>query len=331
MSEKIKVTIPASIHHLLMKDADSFRIVKNDGTPNLNALINRLIIHFYEAFAADEEEVRKSIEEALFQVPERYKATAYEQVLRAIARRGKGELEDEESVAISFKPTKNSESIIVYIENVLLQNESLASFYRRMFIAYARKPKNEREKIIHRNVYDLLARGAKEGLHVCLSLDSGQVYPCASIYSIDPGKDELFNYVLLFNGKRNVTIRLAKIKTVSLLSSKSSIPDANAAMFARQVSCGAQYPIYSTDDEPIKVQLTDKGKRLFNRIYLYRPTPIAIDGDIYTFHCSANQLQFYFQRFGEEALILHPKKLGIFMMNYYYFALKKYRTIYGKR
>lgn len=86
--------------------------------------------------------------------------------------------------------------------------------------------------------------------------------------------------------------------------------------------------MYASDDEPIKVQLTEKGKKLFNKIYLYRPTPTSIDGDIYTFNCSANQLLYYFERFGDSALILSPKRLGIFMRNYYYFALKKYKSFY---
>ena len=86
--------------------------------------------------------------------------------------------------------------------------------------------------------------------------------------------------------------------------------------------------MYSTDCEPIQVQLSEKGKKLFQKIYLYRPTPVKIEGNIYTFQCSANQLLYYFERFGDSALILSPKKLGIFMRNYYYFALKKYRSVY---
>ena len=150
-----------------------------------------------------------------------------------------------------------------------------------------------------------------------------------SVYSVSPAKDELFNYVLAYDGKHNVTMRLASIKTVSPLSFSSAIPDENKILFERQIACAAQYPMYNTDDEPIKVQLTEKGKRLFEKIYLYRPTPVAIDGDVYTFNCSANQLLYYFERFGENALILSPKKLGIFMRNYYHYALKKYKTIYN--
>ena len=330
MSEKIKVTIPEVVYQMMLSDAESFRIVKGDGTPNLNAFINRLIVNFYEDFAAEEDALRRGVREALSGVPERYLQEAYDNILHTLAKREKETLFEGASVAISFKPTKQSERVVIYIENVLLQNESLASFYRRLFIAYAKQAKNAREKLIHKGVYEVLTRAIREGLSVCLALDGGQVYPTASIYSVDPGRDELFNFVLFYNGRRNTTVRLSKIKSASLLTSAAVIPEENAAMFARQTVCGAQYPIYSTDDEPIRVQLTNKGKALFQRIYLYRPTPISIEGDIYTFNCSANQLMFYLKRFGSEALILHPKKLGIDMMGYYYFALKKYRTLYGR-
>ena len=88
--------------------------------------------------------------------------------------------------------------------------------------------------------------------------------------------------------------------------------------------------MYSTDREPIKVRLTNKGKALFDKIYPYRPTPKSVDGDVYTFDCSANQALYYFERFGDSALILSPKKLGIFMRNYYFYAYKAYRDRYPR-
>lgn len=65
-----------------------------------------------------------------------------------------------------------------------------------------------------------------------------------------------------------------------------------------------------------EVTLCLNGKVLFEKIYLYRPTPVKIEGDIYTFECSANQVLYYFERFGDSALILSPKRLGISMRNY---------------
>lgn len=330
MNEKIKVTVPKATSELLYRDAADFGIVKPNKEANLNAFINLLVMNYYEAFAAREEELKEKLDQALFSVPEKYSRDALSSIIKIIAERERDEDESEKSVALSFKPTKASEGVFLYIENALVKNESLSSFFRRMFIGYSKKTKNEREKIIHKQCYELLCRAIKKGVKVCISLVNGHIYNDASVYSVASARDELYNYALLYSDKKNRTFRLAKIKTVSLLLSKSEIPEENARMFDRQIECGAQYQIYSTDDEPIRVQLTKKGVDLFERIYLYRPTPVSIEGDVYTFNCSANQALYYFERFGGEALILSPKKLGIFMRNYYFYALKKYRSIYSK-
>lgn len=86
--------------------------------------------------------------------------------------------------------------------------------------------------------------------------------------------------------------------------------------------------IYNRESTLQQSSTDRKREKLFNKIYLYRPTPIKIEGDIYTFNCSANQLLYYFERFGDSAAYPIAKKLGIFIRNYYYFALKKYRSIY---
>ena len=328
MTEKIKISVPDRIYEILRKDAKDFRVLKPSGEENLNAFINSLVVNFYEEFSADDERLRGSIKSALSAIPEKYAKEAFSEVMNAITNRDKKENLGK-SVALSFKPTKSSESVTIYIENVLLKNESISSFYRRLFIAYSKKLKNEREKIIHKQNYELLINAVKKELQVCISLDNGHVYNDVSVYAIESAKDELFNYVLCFSDKKNRTLRLAKIKTVSILTKNATIPEESQCMFNRQIACGAQYPIYSTDNEPIRVQLSAKGRELFDKIYLYRPIPMEIDGDVYIFNCSANQVLYYFERFGSEALILSPKKLGIFMRNYYYFALKKYRSIYG--
>lgn len=329
MTEKIKISVPEKIYDILRKDAKDFRVLKSSGKENSNAFINNLIMNFYEEFASDDERLRENIKSALLSIPENYAKKAFPEVMKAIAKREKEENLGK-SVSISFKPTKASESVTVYIENVLLKNEAISSFYRRLFITYAKKLKNERERIIHKQNYELLLDAVKKGQQVCISLDNGEVYNDVSVYAIEPSKDELFNYALLFSNKRNRTVRLAKIKTVSLLAKSVEIPEESKEMFARQIVAGAQYPIYPSDNEPIRVQLSAKGRELFEKIYLYRPMPVSIEGDVYTFDCSANQVLYYFERFGAEALILSPKRIGIFMRNYYYFALKKYRSIYGK-
>lgn len=328
MSEKIKISFGKDVLEVLKKDCEDFRFVKKDGTPNLNAFINTLIVNYYETFTANEEQLNDEIRDALSILPDHYKEKVHQNIVGLFAKRNYPVADKHNGTTFSFKPTKASEKAVTFIEHTASPCESLSSFYRRMFVAYTHFTKNEREKILHKENYELLQKAVKKGVRVCIVLQSGVVLNNVSIHSIAQAKDELFNYVLLYNGKSNVTLRLASVRAVSLLAAKSEIPEKNSALFDRQIACAAQYPMYSTDDEPIKVKLTEKGKKTFQKVYLYRPTPVSIDGDVYTFDCSANQLLYYFERFGDSALILSPKRLGIFMRDYYYFALKKYRSLY---
>ena len=200
-----------------------------------------------------------------------------------------------------------------------------------MFNAYAIKTKNEREKIIHKENYELLQESLKLGVQVLVKLTSNKVVNNLNVYAICSAKDELFNYVLGYNIPNNSTVRLAKIKSVTLLSTPISIPEENVALLDRQIACAPQYPMFKSDKNLIKVELTDTGVKLFEKIYLYRPTPISIVGNVYTFDCSATQALYYFERFGNNALIISPRKLGIDMRNYHYFALKKYNSFYKER
>lgn len=327
MYEKIKISAPKSLYDLLKKDCVDFKIVKADGSPNMNSFLNTLLRNYYEEFAGVEEKIREEVRSAVEIVPDRYRETVCLKTLK-ILNKSQTEIERKASVVFAFKPVKLSERAVLCIENLLLQNESMSSYYRRLFSGYAQKTKNVREKIIFKENYRLLTDAAKRGVKTCISLVNGNIEKDASVHSVSAAKDELFNYVLYFNGKQNVTVRLSSVRTVSLLAAKSYIPAQNRELFDRQVECAAQYPMYNTDREPIKVRLTAKGRSMFDKIYLYRPTPIDIDGDIYTFACSANQALYYFERFGDNALILSPKKLGIFMRSYYYFAYKKYKTLY---
>lgn len=330
MEEKIKISIPKDTVDLLKKDCEDFKVTKADGKPNMNAFINTLIANFYENFSASEESLHDDVRQALMDVQDRYKEKVFEDIVKIFAKRTEQTNGKKDSTTFSFKPTKVSEKATTYIENVLRSSESISSYYRRLFLAYSQKTKNEREKIIYSDNFETLQKAIKKGVKACVCLKSGDVMNDVTVYAVAPAKDELFNYVLSYNGKQNSTIRLASIKNVSLLPQKAEIPAVNKELFDKQIACAAQYPMYNTDDEPIKVQLTEKGKKLFNKIYLYRPTPISIEGDVYTFNCSGNQLLYYFERFGDSALILSPKRLGIFMRNYYHYALKKYRTIYYK-
>jgi hypothetical protein len=294
----------------------------------MNAFINTLIVNYYEAFSANEETLHEEVKNAIAIVPEYYREKVFLEVVKVISKQNVRGDEKKDATTFSFKPTKISEQALLHINQIILHSESLSSFYRRMFLSYAQKTKNEREKIIHKDVFELLQKSVKRGVQVCVQLQTGEVRTPISVYAVSHAKDELFNYVLVYDGKHNITMRLASVRTVALLSTASQIPEENKLLFERQIACAPQYPMYKSDNKPITVELTEKGKQLFEKIYLYRPTPVKIEGNVYTFNCSATQVLYYFERFGNNALITSPKKLGIDMQNYHYFALKKYSQFY---
>ncbi|MCI8344366.1 MAG: hypothetical protein HFE25_07995 [Clostridia bacterium] len=328
MEEKIKISLAKETLELLRKDCEDFKITKQNGQINFNSFINLLIYNYFESFTAKEETLYDNIRDAISIIPNYYQEKVFGNIAKLFAKQSYFVADKHSTTTFSFKPTKISEKAITYINQMVIKDESISSFYRRMFTAYSQLTKTEREKIIHKENYEILKKAIRKGVQVYIVLNSKDILHSSSIFAISPAKDELFNYVLVYYGKQNYTLRLASIYSISLLSENSSIPEENRSLFERQIACAAQYPMYNTDNEPIIVQLTEKGKKLFNKIYLYRPTPVSIEGDIYTFNCSANQLLYYFERFGDSALILSPKKLGVFMRNYYYFALKKYKSKY---
>lgn len=331
MEEKIKVSLPKQTLMLLKKDCEDFKILKDDGSCNMNAFVNTLIVNFYEEFSSFEEKLHNDIKDALFCVPEQYKSRALDGIIKAISKRNDfGEIKKESST-LSFKPTKQTYGTMAFIEAALIKNEAISSYYRRLFVQYSKKTKNEREKIIHKDNFQLLSKAIENGVQVCIVHKSGQVQNNLSPYLIASSRDELFNYLLSYCDKNNHTIRLANISSVTLLPSKATFSKKNIELFKRQIENGVQYPFYPSDDNIIKVELTEKGKKLFQKIYLYRPIPQKIEGDIYYFNCSANQALYYFERFGDSAIILSPKKLGIAMRDYHYYALKKYRTVYKNK
>lgn len=324
MEEKIKITLPISTYEILLKDCENFEFIKSDRELNRNLFINTLIINFYEEFSLDEETFHDELLKSIDLIPEQLKDDTFEKIIKAIEKRSKSNDKSDKTITFSFKPTKLSSKAIEYINNVLIKYESISSYYRRLFNSYAHKPQNEREKIIFKENYNLLLKSINKNVQVCLSLKSGSIYNNVSVSSISSSKDELYNYVLIQDENKPRTFRLAKINNVSLLSKKREISEEILSLFSRQIKYGAQYPIYTNENEIIKVRLSKTGKELFKRIYLYRPKPILIEDNIYHFNCSYDQVVHYFKRFGCDAIIISPAILTIHMKKYYHKANRKY-------
>lgn len=329
MDEKIKITLNQSTLDTLKKDCLDFGIHKSDNKPNLNAFINLLVANFYDEFGATNEKLNDKLKSALKNLPTTLYNNTYNEVLSIIQNAGSTAVDIKGVRAnLNFKPTKVSQQAVFEINNLILKNESLSSFYRRMFVAYTQKTCPMRERIIFKTTYDMLQKARSKNCEVCISIARGDVYNGAYIYDIESAKDELFNYVLYSYEKKPHTIRLSNIVSVSLTQTSAQQNDELNELFKKQIMCGVQYPIYLNQKDNIVILLTEKGKQLFKKIYLYRPNPVAIKGNVYTFNCSYNQVLYYFKRFGDTAVILSPRRIGLEMLKYHKYAFKKYNEFY---
>ena len=329
MEEKIKISIPSFTKEILLKDCANFNFYKNENTINKNLFINTLIVNHYENFSNDEKVLHDDLANVLIDSLEVYDSSVLDKIIKVLDKRNNSKNKEDTTVSLSFKPTKLSSKTIDYINNILINNESISSYYRRLLNSYVHKPMNERELIIFKDNYDTLTNSINENLRVCIFLTNGTVYKDISIYAVSPSNDELFNYVIGVDSFNNLfTIRLNKICNVTLTNKKREISKEDIEIFKKQIKRGIQYPMSRNEQEEIIVKLNDDGKRLFKRIYLYRPTPTKIEGDLYYFDCSYQQANQYFRRFGKAAIVVAPSKLGIALKQFYKHANKEYRDIY---
>ena len=79
------------------------------------------------------------------------------------------------------------------------------------------------------------------------------------------------------------------------------------------------------ENEPVKIALSSKGIKLYNRIYLYRPDYEDVKNNIYTFNGTFDHILQYFRRFGKEAFIISPLSLRKKMEYFYSEAYKRYK------
>lgn len=327
--EKIKITINKNAYETLLKDCENFGFYKNENELNKNLFFNTIILNYYDYYSSNEKTFRENIAKTLDGKMNVDEEETIDKLLEVI-RKNEIYKDDKEKEIINLKPTKMSEKAIINIENGLSSYISLASYYRNLFTSYSNLKQNYRELIIFKENYNLLLESIKEEKQVNIVLTNGHIIKGASVYKITHSREELFNYVLVSISNSPQTIRLAKIKYVTLINLKRGISEEISALFEKQIQYGVEYPLLSLNEEPVVVRLSEKGMKLFKKIYLYRPTPDKIEGNDYYFSCSHYQLMHYFKRFGGDAVILSPKDLCLEMKNFYFTAGKKYLSGFKK-
>ena len=97
-------------------------------------------------------------------------------------------------------------------------------------------------------------------------------------------------------------------------------------IFEKMEIYGPQFSYSLSENKTIKVRFSERGKALYEKIYLHRPPYTKISGDIYEFDCSVTQLTQYLQRFGKNAVVVEPENVRVDMEIYYVNAYQAYKN-----
>lgn len=333
MKDKIKIYLPIELKTTLLKDAKSFGFLKSSGEINSNKFLNTLILHYYEEYMEKQKQIQNQIQLVLNHTNQTNELTQ----LFLTEYFQKLDTDKSETVTLSLKPTKQTEGIFDYIEQYLLNDSSISSYYATMLASYASLPQDRREMILFRDSYDKIKSAISQHKTIVFTTNQGKNKYLVAPYKIASSHEEIHNYMLTKVLKREqnsiwaienscIPFRLSKIENVMIHHDSYTFNDSELSTFSRALRNGVQF-IYREDDELIKVKLKENfGTRMFDSFYVHRPIPTLIEGNNYYFDCSYDQIINYFARFGSNAIIEYPRSLAERMMKLHLFGFQQYHN-----
>lgn len=328
MLEKIKINVTAHTATIIDKDIESFEFYKSDGRSfNKNSFITKLIVNYHNTFKEKElemfEQLKKTISSSVT-VSESTVDTLTYDIISQFYKSKISPNKEKLNHSISIKPTKETAPIIEFIEQYMLSGSTLSEYFRKMFYSYASLPQDEREKIIFKPQYTALKDAIKSKRSVYITFNNDDSRNCEVMpYAITCAKEELHCY-LIGSARLPMTFRLSRIATVTLLNTSKDFSPYELKVFDKMLTYGAQFNYFDDDFEPVKVELTERGEKLYKKILIHRPVATKIEGNIYHFECSHFQIVHYFVRFGREALVLSPDSVINSIIRFHRDATRRY-------
>ena len=208
----------------------------------------------------------------------------------------------------------------------------IGNYLKAIIEDYASKPFRERELIYFFDRVKTINTAIKEKRGLAVKTSGGNfifVYP----HKIVSDQMLMYNYLIGYSQreedieKRAITLRISRLNDIKLRGTNKSLKDNEIdALEYSANKIGVQF--LGGEEMDIVVKLTENGKRRYiNQLHL-RPECIEIrNGDEYVFRCTPAQAEFYFVKFGKDALIKEPLSLRDRMLQIYKDACDMYDSL----
>ncbi|MBO7340788.1 MAG: WYL domain-containing protein [Lachnospiraceae bacterium] len=325
MTEKYKVYVAEDLRSRLANDAELFEFFKKDGSVNLNAFLKELLVNYFDEYLAKKEALQRTILADLGEFPKISKRDAEaiaDKIINIYMKRD----DDVKSPTCAVTLTVSGRSLDVMrtIENNLLADKSLSQFVGDLFASYLSVARSGRERIIFRDTFDTLNEAIRD--HSIVTFKSASARNL--LFEIEPyiiaaSKEEQCNYLLCTDTHRGLlrTFRISRIQT--LYKTSKTFPE-NEKIRGELQEIALRNPQSASKNVAARVRLTDRGIEKFQVIVKNRPEVERKEGNLYYFNWPAQQLEDYFQRFGQDAVIEAPARSHATVRAFYEKALAAY-------
>ena len=216
-----------------------------------------------------------------------------------------------------------SYEIIRIIENNLLKDNSLSGYMKDMFLSYLSIPRSKREEIIFKDTYEAINRAINENRLLSFNSRGFERKTVVEPYMIATSKEEQFSYLLCRDQrqKKNRSFRISRLTNVFITSNTFVRDNSIENELTRKA---LRNPNSMSKDTHAVIRMTERGKEMYKMIVKNRPYVTYIDGDLYHFDWPEQQLEDYFRRFGQDAVVVSPDSLKSKLRGYYKRALEAY-------
>ena len=219
---------------------------------------------------------------------------------------------------IQFNLNKKNEEIFM---DTLIRNkvETESEYWRNIFFTYINNLRYKREEILFENKFKDIREGIKAEKKIKIKYHKyiRLVNPYFIKVSDSENRSYLFCYCEKNNDYRNY--RISEIEEIWLTNEKNEIKDKKYIDDVRK-----NFDPFLSYKNRVKVEFTEKGIELYEKVLANRPRLIEEKDGIYTFECDNKLAMIYFAQFYSKVKILEPEELKTILKK----ELKKTIEIY---
>lgn len=211
-------------------------------------------------------------------------------------------------------------------------HDNLGKYLKALIEEYCSKSYLEREEIYFYQEFQLLHTAIKLNKKIKFKLPRENSYRYLKPYKITTDPLSMYHYLIgisiddnhIDNETSSFSYRITNLRNLTQLNEKIFISsDMKKCLEKELQEKGPQFMIEHIIET--KVYLTLAGIAKYKRLLHLRPQYTAIeDTNIYVFHCTPRQIEYYFFKFGEDAIILSPKELSCTFKSMYKKAYTQY-------